>query len=114
MQKILLTQASADMTLARDVITPEGRVLCGKGTVLSEALLERLRKMEVTTITVEGHPVGNPTSPEEETKAIEERCARVANDPFLLELKQILVTRVSADIKEKQEEFAKEPAGKRE
>ncbi|MFZ5774240.1 MAG: hypothetical protein ACOY3Z_01975 [Thermodesulfobacteriota bacterium] len=57
MQRILTAQAAPGMVLAKEVLTPEGRVLCGKGTELSDALIGRLRQMEIMDVTVEGHPI---------------------------------------------------------
>lgn len=78
------------MVLARDVETPEGRILCGKGTQLSESLLDRLRKMDIIHLTVEGHPVQEPgeKSLEEELRDIEERFSRVKHIPPLMFIKK--------------------------
>ena len=47
MQQILSAQAKEGMVLAKDVMTPEDRVLCGKGTLLTASLLDRLEKMDI-------------------------------------------------------------------
>lgn len=102
MQQILIAQAGADMVLAKDVETAEGRVLCGKGTVLNACLIDRLRKMEVTHITVEGHPVkeGNELTLSEELQAIEDRFRRVKHIPPLMHLKKRIQERTIAARKE--------------
>lgn len=98
MQKILTAQAGEGMVLARDVETPEGRVLCGKGTELTSSLIERLKKMEISYIAVEGHPVqeAGQKSLEEELAAIEERFSRVKNIPPLMFLKKRIIERTMA------------------
>lgn len=60
MQKIPLMLATAGMTLARDVFrgnSPIGMPICGRGTVLTDALIARFDNMDVQTVHVEGHPV---------------------------------------------------------
>jgi hypothetical protein len=98
MQKILTAQAAEGMVLARDVETPDGRILCGKGTELTASLLERLRKMEISHIAVEGHPVQEPgqKSLQEELQQIEERFSRVKHIPPLMYLKKRIMERTAA------------------
>ena len=90
MQDILTNMAAEGMVLAKDVLTPEGRVLCGKGTVLSDSLIERLKKMEISHVLVEGHPVqmeGEKTL-EEELRDIDVRFSRVEKIAPLMYLKK--------------------------
>ncbi|MDA8164724.1 MAG: hypothetical protein M0017_06810 [Desulfobacteraceae bacterium] len=98
MQKILIAEAAEGMVLARDVQTPEGRVLCGKGTELTASLIDRLKKMEVSHVAVEGHPLKKPgeKSLEEELRDIEERFSRVKNIPPLVYLKKRIMERAVA------------------
>lgn len=95
MQQILIAQAGEGMILAKDVETEEGRVLCGKGTALSGGLVERLKKMDVTHLTVEGHPVeeADEKTLEEELHQIEQRFSRVKHIPPLVHLKKRLMER---------------------
>jgi hypothetical protein len=60
MQKIPLMLAKAGMMLARDVFrgnSPTGIPICGKDTVLTDALIARFENMDVQTVHVAGHPV---------------------------------------------------------
>ena len=79
------------MRTAREVRDEKGRVLCPAGTVFTPELLERLGKMGVDYVTVEGHPVefSWEKSLEEELAALERRFS-AARHPFLLELKEVL------------------------
>ena len=99
MQRILLAQAKEGMVLAREIETPEGRILCGKGTELSEGLISRLSKMDIVSLTVEGHPVADPGSKSlaEEMAEIEERFSRVNNIPPLHYIKNRLLQQLQND-----------------
>lgn len=60
MQKIPLMLAKAGMVLARDVFrgdSPSGMPVCGKETVLTDALIARLDHMDVQSVYVDGHPI---------------------------------------------------------
>jgi hypothetical protein len=93
MQKIPLDMAKSGMKLAKDVLTDNGRVLCGQGTELTDSLLLRLDNLGIQSITVEGFPVPMPG---EEVKPLEvlieeleERFKMVTSDPVLMEIKEI-------------------------
>ena len=76
MQKINLEQAQAGMVLARAVTNEKGITLCGEGTALTDSLIERLRKMAIQKVAVEGHPVDDGSeelSPETMREVIMER-----------------------------------------
>ncbi|MBU0681347.1 MAG: hypothetical protein KKD73_07995 [Proteobacteria bacterium] len=104
MQKILCQQAAEGMVLARDVQTPEGRILCGKGTVLTEAMVARFVKMEISHIAVEGHPVtvAGEKGLKEELLDIEKRFSRVKHVPPLMFLKKRIMERMIASRKEQE------------
>jgi len=57
MQRIPLNLAKPGMTLAKPVLRDNGLVLVAENVELSESLLERLMRMEIETITVQGHSV---------------------------------------------------------
>lgn len=98
MQQILTAMATEGMVLAKEVETPEGRVLCGKGTVLSEGVIARLRSMDIQHITVEGHPVQEEgeKSLEEELAELDQRFSRVTDVAPLMYLKKRLRARLIA------------------
>ncbi|MBU0730216.1 MAG: hypothetical protein KKA70_10775 [Proteobacteria bacterium] len=90
------------MVLARDVMTSEGRVLCGKGTPLSDILLERLKKMEIAHVAVEGRPVkveGEKTL-QEELLDIEKRFSKVMNATPLMYLRKKVMEKMVASRRE--------------
>jgi hypothetical protein len=94
MQKIPLVQAWSGMVLARDIIradNPNGPPICGKGVTLTDSLIERLKRMEITTVTVEGRPVfvEGDKSPEEILECFDKRFKKVADDPLTGKLKKV-------------------------
>jgi hypothetical protein len=98
MQQILSAQAQDGMILAKDVEIEGGRILCGKGTTLTTSLIERLIRMEIYNITVEGHPVsvaGEKTL-KEELQDMEDRFSRVKDVPPLMYLKKRLMQKLIA------------------
>lgn len=96
MQQILTLQAKEGMILAKDVMTAEGRVLCGKGTELTQTLIERFHKMDIVQITVDGHPITTPgeKSLQEELQEIEARFSEVNKVPPLVYLKKRIMKRL--------------------
>ena len=107
MQRIPLKLAQPGMILAKEAVTPEGQVLCGAGTTLSQEILARLAKQEVLTLTVEGHPVSMPgekTLPEK-LKELDLRFSKVKDDPVLRALKTLIAE--FWIIQEKGEDFLK-------
>jgi len=95
MQKIPINLASEGMVLARDVYQPGAAAstmaMCGKGVRLTEALINRMTRMEVKLICVEGHPVELPgeISVEEELEKLEHRYEKVKNEPRMARVKEM-------------------------
>ncbi len=94
MQKIPMALAIPGMVLAQDiknVDNPDGPPLCGKGVALTEALIERLKKMDIQSLTVEGHPVktGGEKTLDEELASLDRRFKKVSDDPLMKHLKEI-------------------------
>jgi len=97
-QRILLGQAGPGMILAKEILNPEGMVLCGAGTALSPALIERLSGLDVVDVTVEGHPVnieGEKTL-QEELQEIDLRFRRVEDIAPLMYLKKRIQAKLAA------------------
>ncbi len=92
MQRIPVTLAEPGMVLAKEAVTPEGQVLCGPGTNLTQEIIARLSKQEVLTLTVEGHPVQMPGEKglAERLKDLDHRFSKVKADPVLRALKTLI------------------------
>lgn len=87
MQKIPLILAEDGMILARDVFrndSPAGMPVCGKGTVLTDALLARLEHLGVSSVFVEGHPLWTEgdKSLDDMLAELDGRFEKVADDPL--------------------------------
>jgi hypothetical protein len=94
MQKIPLTLAASGMILAQDIKNPdnpEGPPLCGKGVTLTDSLLDRLQRMGIQSIAVEGHPVNieGEKSLEEELEILDRRFRKVTDDPLMNKLREM-------------------------
>jgi hypothetical protein len=93
MQKIPLKLATPGMKLAKPVMNERGMTLCGAGTELNEDTIERLARMEVKRITVEGHPVDTgqeEKSLDQQLDALDARFRKVENDPLMKKIKGMI------------------------
>lgn len=101
MQKIPISLADAEMVLARDIFkndSPTGMPICGKGTVLSLALISRLQQMGVQSLYVEGHPVvlEGDMSLDEQLADLERRFSKTQGNPRNMLLMELYRTHLSA------------------
>lgn len=97
MQKVPITLASPGMVLAKPVMGDKGLPLCAEGTALTEKLIDRLRAMNVPSVTVRGRPLesGAPVkTADQRVREIEERFARVKGDPLMDKILEAAVTAV--------------------
>ncbi len=96
-KRITLTQAEAGQIIAQDLTNSSGGVLCSKGTILTERLIERLRKAHIPGVCVE-----RPLS-RQDTEARKARLAQLqtrfegVEDAIMLELKAIMERRLEAE-----------------
>lgn len=89
MQKIPLALAKSGMILARDVFRGDsvvGMPVCGKSTVLTDALITRLDHMDIQAVYVEGHPVWEEgeSSLEDALRDLERRFEMSCQEPLNL------------------------------
>lgn len=94
MQNIPITLAAPGMVLAQEVRNnnkPSNMLICGKGVELTESLLDRLKKMGIQSVSVEGHPVmveGEMTV-QEMLASLDMRFSRVNNDVLMMKVKEL-------------------------
>jgi len=82
------------MVLGKDIYrddNSDGPPICGKGIKLTSSLIERLKRMGVQSITVEGGPTAQSggKSPAEILSALDERFRKAEGDPLTAKLKNI-------------------------
>lgn len=92
MQKIPLSLANESMTLAKPVTKDNGMVLIAQGTKLTHKIIERLTKMGIKQIVVEGHPVdlgdtGASSSFTKRLTRLDHLFRRYNQDPWMQEVK---------------------------
>ncbi|MEK6711686.1 MAG: hypothetical protein AABZ64_14015 [Nitrospinota bacterium] len=93
MQRIKLAQAAPGMVTARPIEAPNGQALCAKGTVLSETLLARLQRTDITHVTVEGNPIDDGKAPktlEGELADVDRRFQRAIDNKLMAALKVVV------------------------
>ncbi|MBP7765446.1 MAG: hypothetical protein K4445_01360 [Deltaproteobacteria bacterium] len=89
MPKISVDKLEPGMKLARPVTGPNGMVLLGEGTELTEKWIERIRDMDVAAIYVDGPPV-QTLSREEALAALDARFAPVEDKPRMGDIKKLV------------------------
>lgn len=57
MQRIPIKFATAGMSLAKPIARGDGMVLAGENTVLTDAIIDRLKNSEVASVVVKGRPL---------------------------------------------------------
>jgi hypothetical protein len=94
-QKLTLDLLAAGMVVAKPVANDKGMVLLTEGTELTEALIERLGRMDIPSVTVEGHPVDLPgqpqVSPEQRVAQLDLAFSKVEADPEMRAIKKMFV-----------------------
>jgi hypothetical protein len=95
MQRIPLEHAAPGMRLAKTVENENGQTLLPRGTELTEDLIERLVRMRVKRVAVEGHPINLPDQKPPNLKQIrldiERAFIRLRDDPIMVELKEMIL-----------------------
>ncbi|MFP4190652.1 MAG: hypothetical protein ACLFU6_01140 [Candidatus Hydrogenedentota bacterium] len=97
MKMVTLGYAEAGQIIARDLTNCSGGVLCSKGTILTERLIERLRKAQVAGVYVER------SLTREEAEARKARLDQLrarfkgVEDPIMLQLKVIMERRLGGE-----------------
>ena len=94
MQKIPLMLATSGMVIAHEVFRGDslaGMPICGKGTVLTAALITRLEHLDIQSVFVEGHPVWDDgdRSLDDVLRDLDKRFEKVADDPLTAKLYDI-------------------------
>ena len=112
MQKVPINLAAPGMILAKPVTNEKGMPLCAEGTELSANLIDRLKKMNVNTLTLKGHPVDlgiEEKSTEEKIRDMTARFARLEGDPIMDKLRDAIASAIETEgIDDEEDEAADE------
>jgi hypothetical protein len=86
--KVSVSSIKPGMRLSKPVINEAGMILLGEGTVLTNALIERLQNMNVSSIYIEG--ASEPErSKEDMLSEIDARFKKTEDEPYMGLLKRI-------------------------
>ncbi|HOJ12966.1 MAG TPA: hypothetical protein PLS81_01375 [Deltaproteobacteria bacterium] len=85
MQKVPIELVKPGMVLAKTVCNESGMALCGEGTELTDTIIERLKRMNISHVVLKGHPVdmGESKTTEEKLADLEARFERCRKDPLM-------------------------------
>jgi hypothetical protein len=100
MQKVPITLVKPGMILAKPVTNEQGMPLCAEGTELSANLIDRLKKMNVSTLTLMGHPVDlgeAEKTPQEKLQDMAARFSRVEGDPIMDKLRDAIASAIASE-----------------
>lgn len=87
-----MDRIEAGMVTAQPIINEHGIVLCHKGSVLSEGLISKLKRLGIRSIAVEGEePRDTSIDPEKIRREIEDRFSKVVDDPLMHEIKELVL-----------------------
>lgn len=83
MKRVVIQELLPGMVLVKPVTNPNGLPIVATGTTLDAAMIERLQRMELTSVYVEGDAVdsGGKTLMELEAE-LDHRFRHVAHDPI--------------------------------
>lgn len=98
MIKVPLEKLEPGLVLAQKIERADGIMLCNRGTELTPALINTIRRMDLENVLIEGDPFAS----EEEKQAhvqgllreLDERFSRVADDPVLSDLKEMFSRKI--------------------
>lgn len=106
MQKVPIDLVKPGMILAKPVINEKGMPLCAEGTELNANLIERLKKMNIGTVTLKGHPVDfgvDEKTTEEKMQELDARFIKVEDDPIMDKLKEAIASAIVSEGFEEQD-----------
>jgi hypothetical protein len=91
MQRVPLDMLKPGMVCAKAVVNDKGMTLCAEGTELSAAMIERLKRMGISSLVVKGTPIDTGVPPKTKEELLAEMQARfvpTAGDAIMDRLKE--------------------------
>lgn len=98
MPKVPVDNLKAGMKLSRPVVNDNGMILLGEGTEITEAAIERLRNMNILSVSVEGGPQPEK-SKEEMLSELDMRFRKTEHEPHMGTLKRLLKEHIEESYK---------------
>lgn len=93
MPKILVSNLKPGMKLSKPVLNEGGMILVGEGTTLTDAHIDRLNNMNISSVYVEGS--SQPQKPKEEMLAeLNFRFKKSENEPYMGLLKRLFTEHI--------------------
>jgi len=89
MPKIPVAKLEPGMILAKPIMTPNGMVMLGEGTELTEKWVERIQDMDIASVFIDGPPV-QTISKEQALAELEARFALVEGKPYMNSIKKLV------------------------
>jgi hypothetical protein len=93
MQKLPIDLIKSGMILAKPIMNDKGMALCAEGTELNAMIIERLMRMNITHMTVKGHPVDlgiEIKSKDQRIQELHQRFSGVKDDPIMDKLEDAI------------------------
>ncbi len=90
--EVHINDVSTDSVLSDNLMSATGSMVLSRGTKLTKAILNRLRKMGIMTLTVDTSDAGQLIAEREELMAaLEYRFAGTEDNIYLQELKRVAI-----------------------
>jgi len=114
MQKVPINLVLPGMVLAKPVLNEQGMPLCAEGTELTVTLIDRLKRMNVSFLTLKGNPVdmgGMVKSVDEKIREMRDRFARVQGNPIMDRIRDAIEAALVSEASERSDEQVEEGKG---
>jgi hypothetical protein len=98
MQRVPISEVTPGQKLARAITSGGGVIMMQPGTELTPPLIERLRTLGIDSVVVAGDLEAPPDGPplEERLRVLDERFAGHEQDPWMMQLKDIVARQLGA------------------
>ncbi len=93
MQRVQVNKLKAGMVLAKPITNESGMVLLSEGTVLTDSLIMRLNRMDITSVSVEGASTTDKTM-EERLSDLDRRFSKTGKEPFMDLIKGVIKSHI--------------------
>jgi len=92
-QRIPLSELKAGMVVAKSITNESGMVLLSKGTALTDSLIARLERMDLSHISIEGAS-SSDKSKAELLSELDHRFEKTGKEPYMDVIKGVIKVRI--------------------